>query len=173
MRVQLAEGVFIDFYNLHADAGSDVSDQQARISNFNQMADFMSVYSAGNAVVVFGDTNSRYTSTASENRIFGERVGLRDPWVELVKGGTPPVAGADPLVCENPSTTNECETVDKVFYRGSRAIDLQPSFWNYESLKLLQPSGDILSDHNPISVNFTYTLSDSYRQSSTLGGPHG
>ncbi|EEB93193.1 hypothetical protein MPER_08188, partial [Moniliophthora perniciosa FA553] len=36
MRVRVADGVLVDFYNLHTDAGSDPGDRDARASNFAQ-----------------------------------------------------------------------------------------------------------------------------------------
>lgn len=58
-------------------------------------------------------------------------------------------------------------------YRGSRALSLDATFWNYEDSKFLSDKGTILSDHNPITSNFTWTLSESLRQSDLFGGPHG
>jgi hypothetical protein len=52
MRVRLAESTYIDFYNLHADAGSDGGDLSARAANFAQLSSFVQSHSAGNAVVV-------------------------------------------------------------------------------------------------------------------------
>ena len=56
-RHELAPGVVIDVYNLHADAGGGAGDEAARAAQFVQLAAFMSGYSAGNAVIVAGDTN--------------------------------------------------------------------------------------------------------------------
>ncbi|EAW08558.1 endonuclease/exonuclease/phosphatase family protein [Aspergillus clavatus NRRL 1] len=173
MRVRVAEGVYVDFYNMHTDAGSKTEDVAARGANLQQVADYIRTYSVGNAVVVFGDTNARYTSSGEKIRVFQTENGMTNPWVQLVLNGDEPKEGTDPLLCENPSTVNTCETVDKIFYRGSRAIDLQATFWNYESSKFLSESGTILSDHNPVTSNFTWTLSDSIRQSDLWGGPHG
>ncbi|KAH6869532.1 endonuclease/Exonuclease/phosphatase [Thelonectria olida] len=170
MRLQVAEGVYIDAYNLHTDAGTEDDDEKARNSNLKQVADYIDTWSEGNAVLVFGDTNSRYTRTADNIRIFGTQNGLTDPWVELVRDGVEPTVES---LCANPSTTNSCETVDKVFYRGSSIIDLSATSFNYESKKFLQADGNVLSDHNPVGVNFTWSLSSSLRQSNLFGGPHG
>ncbi|CAJ2510907.1 Uu.00g065320.m01.CDS01 [Anthostomella pinea] len=170
MRTQLDDGVYIDAYNLHTDAGTEDGDETARTANVQQVADYIDAWSIGNAVLVFGDTNSRYTRTADNIRVLSSQNNLTDSWVELVHGGAIP---AEELLCDNPSTTNECETVDKVFYRGSALLDLSTTYWNYESSKFLQANGSILTDHNPITVNFTWTAGASLRQSTFLGGPHG
>ncbi|OTB16159.1 hypothetical protein K445DRAFT_317143 [Daldinia sp. EC12] len=170
MRAALDDGVYVDVYNLHTDAGSEDGDITARAANLKQVADAIDARSSGNAVLVYGDTNSRYTRAGDGIRIFSEQNGLTDTWVELVHGGNIPNVET---ICENPSTINECETVDKVFYRGSPLLDLSATYWNYESTKFLQSNGSILSDHNPITVNFTWSAGSNLRQSGFWGGPHG
>ena len=81
---------------------------------------------------------------------------MTDAWVELVKGGVPPAGGSDALLCDNPSTTTACETVDKVWYRGSASVSMKAMTFDYAGDMFLQPDGNILSDHNPVLVNFTW-----------------
>ncbi|KAI8625504.1 endonuclease/Exonuclease/phosphatase [Xylariaceae sp. FL1651] len=170
MRVELAEGVYIDAYNLHTDAGTEAGDLTARAANVQQVADYIDTWSAGNAVLVFGDTNSRYTRAGDKISVFSTQNGLTDAWVELIHGGVPPTVES---LCDNPSTTPACEVVDKIFYRGSALLDLTATYWGYESTKFLQPNGSVLSDHNPITTNFTWAAGASLRQSGFWGGPHG
>ncbi|GJD02285.1 endonuclease/exonuclease/phosphatase family protein [Colletotrichum higginsianum] len=170
MRVRLAEGVWVDVYNLHTDAGTETDDLAARNSNLHQVADYISANSAGNAVLVFGDTNSRYTRLPDDIEVFGAQNGLADVWVQLERGGVVPTVET---ICSNPSTTNYCETVDKAFYRGGPVLGLEATYFSYESSRFLQPDGNVLSDHNPITANFTWSVSASLRQSDFSGGPHG
>lgn len=170
MRVKIQDDVFVDAYNLHADAGTEDEDETARASNLEQVAAYIDTWSIGNAVLVYGDTNSRYTRADDNITVFANQNGLTDTWVELIRGGVVPT---EETLCDNPSTTNDCEVVDKVFYRASPLLDLQATYWNYESSKFLQSNGSILSDHNPITVNFTWSVGSSLRQSGFWGGPHG
>ncbi|KAF8858366.1 endonuclease/Exonuclease/phosphatase [Acephala macrosclerotiorum] len=170
MRTIISEGVYIDFYNLHADAGTEDGDEAARAANLQQVADYIDTWSIGNSVVVYGDTNSRYTRTADGITVFETQNGLTDAFVELERGGVNPTVET---ICDNPSLINTCETVDKVFYRGSKQLTLSATYFNYESSKFLQSDGSILSDHNPITVNYTWAVSSSFRQSGFWGGPHG
>ncbi|KAL4869200.1 hypothetical protein BDV12DRAFT_196629 [Aspergillus spectabilis] len=172
MRVRVDEGVYVDCFNLHADAGSADEDRSTRSANLQQVADYISTFSTGNAVLVFGDTNARYTSSSENIRIFQTQEGMVDPWVELILNGQEPEAGNEAIVCENPTTTMECETVDKIIYRGSRALTLQATSWAYEDEKFLN-NGSILSDHNPVSTSFSWSKSDDFRLSDLYGGPHG
>ncbi|KAF8755113.1 Jacalin-like lectin domain [Rhizoctonia solani] len=173
MRVRIDEGVYIDMINLHTDAGTEPGDEVARRSNIQQVADFINTHSAGNAVIVFGDTNSRYTRSDDNIRLFTTQNGLTDAWVQAI-GGKAPAAGADAIVCPEgiPSNIN-CEVVDKVFYRGSPIINLKSSGFFYDTSRFLSPDGHTLTDHNPIRVDFGYTLSSGLRQSDLYGGPHG
>ncbi|KAI0970803.1 endonuclease/Exonuclease/phosphatase [Xylaria arbuscula] len=170
MRLELSDGAYVDAYNLHADAGTEDADNVARAANLQQVADYINTWSIGNAVVVFGDTNSRYTRAADIVPSFVSQGGLTDAQVELILGGVAPTVE---YLCTNPSTTNECETVDKIFYRGSPLLELTATYWAYESNKFLQSDGDILSDHNPITTNFTWASGGSLRQSSFWGGAYG
>ncbi|KAK7753046.1 hypothetical protein SLS62_004996 [Diatrype stigma] len=170
MRAQIDDGVYVDVYNLHTDAGTEDEDLTARAANLEQVAAHIDTWSAGNAVLVYGDTNSRYTRAGDNITVFANQNGMTDPWVELIRGGAIPT---EEVLCDNPSTTDECETVDKVFYRGSPLVDLRATKWTYQSTRFLQSNGSILSDHNPITVEFAWTAGASLRQSGFFGGPHG
>lgn len=52
MRINIAQGVTVDFYNLHADAGTGARDERARRANIQQVADYIDSNSAGRAVIV-------------------------------------------------------------------------------------------------------------------------
>jgi hypothetical protein len=95
---------------------SNDDDIKARSANLQQVADYIKVNSVGNAVLVFGDTNARYTRIGDSIRVFQTQNGMVNPWVELILKGAEPAEGSDALICENPSTTNNCETVDKILY---------------------------------------------------------
>jgi hypothetical protein len=145
MRVRIDEGVYLDVYNLHADAGyappffssagwtfalpwytwltpismmirSEEADITARAANLQQVSDYITTNSVGNAVLVLGDTNARYTRVGDGIRVFHTQNELINPWVELILDGVEPVEGADAVVCGNPTTSQTCETVDKILY---------------------------------------------------------
>ncbi|MEQ0563461.1 jacalin-like lectin [Amycolatopsis sp. NEAU-NG30] len=173
MRVRLAEGVYTDFYNLHTNAGTNDGDQASRASNLAQLTAFIRTHSAGNAVVVMGDTNTRYTRAADTIGAFAADNGLTDAWVKLVRGGTPPAPGSPALVCDPAAVTNDCEVVDKVLYRGSKLVSLTATAYNNEHAKFLDDAGRMLSDHDPITVRFSWTRNPALQLSEQFGGPHG
>jgi len=173
MRVRLAEGVYVDYYNLHTNAGTSDGDQASRADNLSQLTSFISTHSAGNAVVVMGDTNTRYTRAADTITGFVANNGLTDAWVKLQRGGVPPVAGSDALLCDASAITNTCEVVDKILYRGSKFVSLNATSYNNEHAKFVDSSGLMLSDHFPITVGFTWSTNAAYGFSEQFGGPHG
>ncbi|MFD7319591.1 jacalin-like lectin [Streptomyces sp. NPDC059875] len=174
-RQRLAEGAYVDFYNLHTNAGTSAGDLAARADNLDQLAAFIRTHSAGNAVVVMGDTNTRYTRTGDTITEFATANGLTDAWVELIRGGTPPAKGSDPLVCDQsqPTVPNSCEVVDKVLYRGSKLVSLNATSYNNEHASFLTDDGLMLSDHDPITVDFSWSRNPAFQLSEQFGGPHG
>ncbi|MEU9917281.1 jacalin-like lectin [Streptomyces sp. NPDC051001] len=175
MRERLAEGVYVDFYNLHTNAGTNADDLAARASNLSQLSDFIATHSAGNAVVVMGDTNTRYTRSGDTIAEFAAANGLTDTWVQLIRGGSAPAKGSDALVCDQTGTTvpNTCEVVDKILYRGSKLVSLNATSYNNEHSKFLTDDGLMLSDHDPLTAGFSWSRNTAFQLSDQFGGPHG
>jgi endonuclease/exonuclease/phosphatase (EEP) superfamily protein YafD len=172
-RVRLAEGVFVDLYNVHTNADDTADALAARRANITQLSDFIRANSSGNAVIVMGDTNTRYTRSGDNIRTLADANGLTDAWVQLAKGGVRPTQGADALLCPTTAPPNGCEVVDKVLYRGSDLLSLNATRYQNEWASFLDPAGANLSDHFPHTVDFSYTLDSSLRASDFFGGPHG
>ncbi len=172
-RVRLAEGVYVDVYNAHPNADDTDEAHAARRANISQLSAFIQANSAGNAVIVAGDTNTRYTRTPDNIRSLVSDNGLTDPWVQLVKGGVQPAQGSEPLMCPTTAPTNNCEVVDKIFYRGSKLVNLSATRYNNEWASFLDSARGNLSDHFPHTVDFSWTLPSKLRASDVVGGPHG
>lgn len=175
MRERLAEGVYVDFYNVHTNAGTSDGDLASRADNLDQLTAFIKSHSAGNAVVVMGDTNTRYTRSGDTIAEFASANGLTDAWVELIRGGTPPAKGSAALVCDQtqPTVPNTCEVVDKILYRGSKLVSLNATSYDNEHAEFLTSGGLMLSDHDPIAVGFSWSRNAGFRLSDQFGGPHG
>ncbi|MFD6288982.1 jacalin-like lectin [Streptomyces sp. NPDC060205] len=172
-RVRLAEGVFVDLYNVHTNADDTDDALAARRANIEQLSDFVQANSGGNAVIVMGDTNTRYTRSGDNIRTLASENGLTDAWVQLVQGGSAPAQGSDALVCPTTAPTNSCEVVDKILYRGSNLVNLSGTRYNNEWAKFLDSAGGNLSDHFPHTVDLSWTLPAKLRASDFFGGPHG
>ncbi len=173
MKVKLAEGVYVDFYNLHTNAGTNPGDETSRAANLSQLSAYIQTHSAGDAVVVMGDTNTRYTRSADTIAAFAAANGLTDAWVQDIRGGTAPTAGDPPLLCDETAITDSCEVVDKILYRGGKLVALNATAYHNEHASFLDSAGAMLSDHDPISARLNWTLSNDFSASEQFGGPHG
>jgi endonuclease/exonuclease/phosphatase family metal-dependent hydrolase len=173
LRVRLAEGDDVDVYNLHTNAGTSSGDESSRASNLAQLTAFLRAHSTGNAVVVMGDTNTRYTRADDTIAAFAADNGLTDAWVQLERGGVAPAAGSPTLGCDENAITDTCEVVDKILYRSNPLLTLTATAYHDEHAGFLTASGAMLSDHDPISVRFSWAQNPAYRFSDPFGGPHG
>jgi endonuclease/exonuclease/phosphatase family metal-dependent hydrolase len=153
-RTRLAEGVYVDIYNLHAQARSEASAQAARRGNILQLAAYIEEHSAGNAVLIMGDTNARYLR-AGDNLQELLRRGFTDAWISLVRNGEVPRPGSAAPACEPPVTPSDCEVVDKVFYRDNGVVGLQAVGYRVRE-DAVDAAGKELSDHRPIQVDWTF-----------------
>lgn len=151
-RHEYAPGVFLDVYNWHADASSGPEDLAARRSNTRQLAQEILDRSAGNAVIVLGDTNSRWTRAGDALPELAA-TGLTDAWIELIRGGDVPEVGAALTDCAA-EVSRDCERVDKIFYRSSDVLVLEALAYDVPAALFSDASGVPLSDHDPVLVRF-------------------
>ncbi|MER7971615.1 jacalin-like lectin [Streptomyces sp. NPDC096080] len=172
-RLRLAEGVYVDLYNAHPNADDTDDALAARRANIAQLSAFVQANSAGNAVIVMADTNTRWTRAGDNIRTLVRDNGLTDAWVKLVRGGSEPAQGADALLCPATAPPDTCEVVDKIFYRGSRLVSLDATRYHDDWAAFLDAAGGNLSDHFPHTAGFSYTVSPALRASDFFGGPHG
>ncbi|GAB3659730.1 hypothetical protein GCM10027589_21000 [Actinocorallia lasiicapitis] len=155
-RIQLADGVSFDLYNLHADAGGDPGDVKARNAGLAQLTSYLAERSAGRAVVIMGDTNTRYTRPGENFSAFVRDNALTDPWVALKQSGVEPTPATPPAGC-TATDRERCESIDKILYRSSPALTLNPTAYANVAAQFLRADGQPLSDHDPITVTFTWT----------------
>ncbi|HTV22815.1 MAG TPA: hypothetical protein VMG12_29195 [Polyangiaceae bacterium] len=135
--VSLAPGVHLHLYNLHADAGSGRLDIETRSQNFEQLTRYVAEHSAGQAVIVAGDTNLRTWGNRGDAETlarFIDRLGLSD-------------------ACALQVTSQE--QIDRVLYRPSSEVELSvPRCW--QALEFVDARGEGLSDHPAIGVSMRW-----------------
>ncbi len=83
---------------------------------------------------------------------------MTNAWVELERSGVAPAPGSNVPQCGNPSLDSSCESLDKLWYRGSSTLQLQATSFSYGGNAFLQTNGNILSDHTPILVEFAWNV---------------
>lgn len=157
-RIEIATGRFIDFYNVHANAYNHPRAALARRHNMEQLSAYIRLHSTGNAVIVMGDLNGRYSFGLDNVDWLLKENGLSDAWVRLYcddivpkrKDGLPP---NDIL-----SITDSTETIDKILFRSSASIKLEPFDYVLEKELFCTGNGLPLSDHHPVSARFNWIL---------------
>lgn len=155
-RVQLPDGATIDVYNVHAQAQTEPADLAARRKDILQLRDYIQEHSAGQAVIVMGDTNTRYTRGGDNPRELLD-IGFTDAWVELLRVGDVPQVNEDkPLLCEPAYTSADCEIVDKVLYRNGEHVKLRATRYAIQE-DAKTADGQELSDHPPTRTDFEYS----------------
>ena len=155
-RIEIAPNRFIDFYNVHANAYNHPRAALARRHNMEQLSAYIRRHSPGNAVIVMGDLNGRYSFGQDNVDWLLRENGLSDTWVRLhcngiipkVKEGLPP---NDIL-----SISDSTETIDKILFRSSESIHLEPSEYVLEKQSFYNTNGLPLSDHHPVSARFKW-----------------
>ena len=165
--------MYVDLYNAHMNAGSTEADLAARRANVAQLAAYVANRSAGNAVIVMGDTNTRYTRAGDTIRDLTTPLGLTDAWVRSVRGGTPPAIGAPAITCDDANVTAQCEVVDKILYRGNRLVDLALTSYSNDNAVFRTADDRMLSDHYPIAARFSWSFAGALRASDQFGGSGG
>ncbi len=165
-KVNLGQGIMVEFYIMHMDAETGEEDNAARASQWEQLRDAILANNSGLPKIVMGDTNSRYTRddilTLFTNPITDDgNYTVSDVWVEKCKNGTYPTLGADALVVPDADKTKssayvENEIVDKVLYLNPThgGMQLTPNSITFDADNYLKDDGTLLGDHVPVVVEF-------------------
>jgi len=136
-----------------------------------QLGEYINNRSAGKAVIVFGDTNSRYTR---EGDNFEESVlkpcNLKDAWIQNVMGGVVPPKG-DSLMVDK--LGQKGEVVDKIWFRSGKNIEINAATFELLLTEFTDSAGNQLSDHYPITARIDYKLINNFQTSDTFGGKGG
>ena len=132
--IKLAEGLVVDVYNLHMDAGGCDGDIHARGVQTEQLLEKIRTRSVGKAVIVAGDTNLKRSRPDDVESL------------ELLLSEGNMQEACLFLNCEQ-------ETIDRVLFRGSDSVSLVPVSWAHPP-QFVDPEGHDLSDHKPVAVRF-------------------
>lgn len=139
-RHEVAPGVEVDVYNLHAEAGNTPADQAARAEDYQVLAAFVTEHSAGRAVIVAGDYNlhTDRSPDAEVHRAFLDATGLTD-------------------VCELVDCGEDAHEIDKFAFRSGDTVKLQAITHRFERDVFVRPTdGAPLSDHDALAVTFAW-----------------
>lgn len=160
-RVQLAVGVFLDVYNVHATAQDDFKATIARKHNLQQLATFIKAHSEGQPILLMGDFNAHYSFEREWIKDFQEHVGVVDSWVLLQNKGEFPGVVSDFRAKNALSVSDQCESIDKIYFRSSEHMLLTPSTYKIERSLFENELGEQLSDHCAVSLRLSWEIRNS------------
>lgn len=139
----LAEGIEVDVYNLHGEAGRTAPDSRMLAENYALLADYINANSVGRPVIVAGDTNLHTAPGHVMEPVHGPiwsrfvaDVGLIDVCIVLT--------------CPKPGS------IDKVGWRNGGGITLAAEAYAEPTDVFVDAQGRALSDHPPVAVTFAW-----------------
>lgn len=158
--MEIADGVVIDVYDIHADAGDDEDDIAARVAEYRQLFRYMDAYSKDHAVIITGDTNARFLQLEScLQELFIEERGFKEAWVELKNEGRYYLTPEDEarFTAQYPgSWWGVWDSAEKTFYRDGGGVSFEALseelVWHYDE------DGVMLADHAAEIVELRYTI---------------
>lgn len=137
-RTEISDGICVDIYNVHGEAGNDDGDRALKVDNTRDLAAFIGSYSQGRAVIVGGDFNLRLRRAAdAENLNF-----------LTTETGITNACAALGIVDE--------EAIDKFFFRSNATLTLTPTSCRFETDVFVTAQGEPLSDHDALAVRFLW-----------------
>ena len=150
--LDIDEGLQIDLYNLHQDAGGDSNSLAAKQNNMAQLAEYINTHSAGKVIIVAGDFNMKLGSLTSAK----ERTHL-SIWIDFLNN-----TGLSVMCMEVYKNWNDCDAdgfdkPDHILFKGNNEYDLYALTIEHaaefgEINKIDNENG--LSDHYPIKGAF-------------------
>ena len=163
--IDIGNGIYVDFYNLHADAYGGEGSVAARTSQYKQLAEFIKARSAENdrPVIVTGDFNNHLHTCEDNSALYNilcVELGMKDAWVEYHNNG-------DYFNMYNwhvsglPAWGN-WDSVERFMYRAGGGVDLVVSDFRY--VEVYDDSEKAVSDHAAAECDFTFIKTEDFAE---------
>ena len=162
--IDIGNGVYVDFYNLHADAYGGEGSRKARTAQFKQLAKFIEERSAENdrPVIITGDFNYHLHGREENYSLYNilcEGLGFKDAWVEFHNDGDYFNMNKWPATG---SAWGNWDSVERFMYRAGGGVDITVSGFKYTNVA--DDSGKIISDHASAECDFTFIKTEAYTE---------
>ncbi len=155
--IDIGNGIYVDFYNLHADAYVGEGSIAARTSQYKQLAEFIKARSAENdrPVIVTGDFNNHMHVHEDDGALYKTlylECGLKDAWIEFHNN-------SDYFDLYNWHITGlpawgNWDSVERFMYKSGGGVDVVVSDFRY--VEVCNENGEAISDHNSAECDFTF-----------------
>jgi len=171
--VEIADGVFVDVYTLHADAWEDDSSMIAKSEQFDQLIELIETVSGTErAVLLTGDFNTNYSvfregyAAGRYNVDLCQKLmdnfighGFKDAWVEYNNGGNYNFTYSEMYNRYGCQYSRVWDTLDHVYYRDGAGVSLELMSAEYEDFDSDEVSWNgHVSDHSAVKTSFKYTV---------------
>ncbi len=155
--IDLGNGIYVDFYNLHADAYGGAGSIAARTSQYKQLAEFIQARSAENdrPVIVTGDFNNYMHTHEDDGALYKtlyEQCGLKDAWVEYHNNGD--YFNMYSWHTSGLQAWGNWDSVERFMYKSGGGVDVVVSDFRYT--QVCNDSGKAISDHASAECDFTF-----------------
>ena len=165
--IDLGDGIFLDLYDIHADAYGDQGSCAARRDNFRQLAEMITARGTDRPVIVTGDFNASIHQGSADDGLYEllyKGCSLKDAWVELnndgnyqnfdyweetIGGGWPDYWGV-------------WDSLEKFLYRDGGGVTLTADSFAYKDY--YTDAGEDISDHKAAEATFTFTKTAEYKE---------
>lgn len=159
--IEIAEGVYLDFYNIHADAYGDPGSLEARRDNFRQLKELINGRTVDRPVIVTGDFNAYlFNDSSNLKEILVEGAGLKDAWIEIENNGD--YDSYDAWLSSHGGTWidkwGQWDSVERFMYKDGGGVSLTCTDFKYINVR--NAKGQDCSDHYAAAANFSYTVAD-------------
>lgn len=169
--MELAPGVYVDVYNLHANANDpadwslpwnqETASGRTRRSEFEQLSAFITAHSAGRAIIILGDFNTTFRKVPDGlYEVLVQPHGLQDSWAQLNNNG---------VMEYNGGAWPGGDTIDRVLFRSSNTVDFTVT--QAGSKGWFNPEGVSLSDHYSWTATLHYTVIGNENPPGSLQAP--
>lgn len=157
--IEVADGVLIDFYDIHADAYDGEGSRAARLDNYDQLRDLINARTVDRPVIITGDFNEYFFGGYQNLRaIFCRDMGMKDAWVELYNEGNYDDCSAfeQEMNAQGIARWGNWDSVERYLYKDGGGISLECT--EFEYVKITNADGTLCSDHSGCYGKFTYTV---------------
>lgn len=163
--IDIGNGIYVDFYNLHADAYGGAGSKAARTSQFKQLARFIEARSAENdrPVIITGDFNYHLhgqEDNASLYNILCVDGEFKDAWVEYHNNGD--YFNMHDWYKTGVPAWGNWDSVERFMYRPGGGVDLVVSDFRYTDVT--DDNGAVVSDHAAAECDFTFIKTEDFEE---------
>ena len=160
--IELEDGIYLDFYTIHADAYGDAGSVEARSDNFRQLAEIIEKRGTKRPVIISGDFNTSHhfkgeASAEVYREVLVKGCNFKDSWIEVKNGGN-----YEDFSSWSGDYWGNWDSVDKLLYRDGDGVKLTPTAFEYKYYK--NSKGESISDHSAALATFTYEKTNSFTE---------